>query len=99
MVSGIVQEDVDPPHARIHRLDCCQQHDGAQGIHRQHIFHDGLAGLKIDRAMDIQAVPPAALFHRDWHLFWRPATDGTNRVGWMHRIRKDHRFIGGQLVQ
>ena len=41
-----------------------------------------LAGLKIHRAMDVQAVPPkAALFHRDRHLFRRPATDRTNRVG------------------
>ena len=54
------------------------------------------AGLKIHRAMDVQAVPPAAQFHRDRHPFRRPATDArTNRVGWMHRIHEDHRFIGG----
>jgi hypothetical protein len=65
MVSGIVQEDVDKPHARIHRLDRHQQQDRAQGIHRQHIFHDGLAGLKIDCTMDVEAVPSVAMFHRD----------------------------------
>ena len=69
-----------------------------KATHRQGaaFLHDGLAVLEDqDRAMDIQAVPPAALFHRDRHLFRRPATDGTNRVGRMHRIREDHRFIGG----
>ena len=27
-------------------------------FHRQHILHDGLAGLKVNCAMDVQAVPP-----------------------------------------
>ena len=45
--------------------------------------------------MNIQTVPPAALFNRDGHLFRRPAANRTNRVGWMHRIRENHRFIGG----
>ena len=39
--------------------------------------------------MNIQTVPSAALFHRDHHLFRRPATDRANRVGWMHGIRED----------
>ena len=98
MVSGIVQEHVDQPHAWIHRLDRHQQHDGAQGIHRQHILHDGLTGLKVNRAMDVQTVPPAALFHRDRHLFRRPAADRPYSVGWMHRIDEDHRFIGGTVA-
>ena len=45
--------------------------------------------------MNVQTVPSAALFHRDRHFFWRPATDGPNRVGWMRTISEDYRFIGG----
>jgi hypothetical protein len=89
---GVVR---DQPHARIHRLDCHQQHDCTQGIHRQHILHDGLTGLEIDRAMDVQTVPPAALFHRDRQLFRRPASNRPNRMGWMRGINKNHRLIGG----
>ena len=98
MVSGIIQKNMDPSHARIHHLDRHQPPDCAEGIDRQHIFHDGLAGLQVDRAMDIEAVPPAALFHCDRQLFRRPATNRPHRVSGMHRVSEDHRLIGGKLV-
>ena len=37
------------------------------------VWHDGLAGFKIDRAVDIQTVPPTTLLYRKGHLFGRPA--------------------------
>ena len=49
--------------------------------------------------MNVETVPPAALFHRDRHRFRRPATNRPYRMGWMHRIRKDHRFIAGKVVE
>jgi hypothetical protein len=41
------------PHAWIHRLDCRQQHDRAQSIHRQNILHDGLAGASFLTAWEV----------------------------------------------
>jgi hypothetical protein len=46
-----------------------------------------------------RGVAPAALFHCDRHLLRRPATNWAHRVGGMHRISEDHRFIGGKVVQ
>ena len=42
-----------------------------------------LTGLQVDRTMNVEAVPPAALFHFDRHLFRRPAANRPHRVGWM----------------
>ena len=88
--------------ARIGRFDRHQQHDRTQGIHRQHILHDGLAGFKVDRKpalakarVDVQTSPSAALLHRGRNLSRRPSTDRPNRLGWMNRIGEDYRFVGG----
>jgi group II intron reverse transcriptase/maturase len=97
MVAGIIKEDVDEPHARIHRLDRRQQHDRAESVHRQHIFHNGLAGFEVDRAMDVQTVSSAALFDRNGNVFRSPAPNGPHRVGRMHGI--SDRFIGVHPVQ
>ena len=50
---------MDQPLARIHRLDRHQQHDGTRCIHHQHIQHARVAGLKIDRAVDVQSFSSA----------------------------------------
>ena len=62
------------------------------------VWHDGLAGFKIDRAVDIQTVPPTTLLYRKGHLFGRPAANRPDRVGGMHRVGEDHRFIGEDPV-
>src|SRR5271165_669029 len=93
MVAGIVQEDVELPLIRKHRLDRHQQHDRACSVHRQHVLHDGLAGLEVDRAVDVQSVPAASLLHRDGDVFWRPAANRPHRAGRMHRVREDDSFI------
>ena len=95
VVSGVIQKDVNEPHAGIHGLDRRQQHDRAQGIHRQNIFHDGLTRFQVDGAVNVQAIPPTALFHRYGHVFRRPAANRTDRVGWMHRVREDRRLVSG----
>ena len=42
---------------------------------------------------------PLLLLYRDRHLLRRPATNRPHRVGGVHRIGRDHRFIGGKVVQ
>ena len=99
MVSGVIQEDMDQPHARIQRLDRCQHHDGAHGVDRKDILHNSPAGLKIDGAVDIQAISPAALLDRDRHILRRPAADRARRMGWMYRIHEGRGLIGSHVVQ
>src|SRR3954451_7365926 len=83
MVPGIIKKDMNEPHARIHRLGRRQQRDRTDGIHRRHIVHDGLTGLEIDHAMDVQPVPPAALFNRTGvSLGAQQPTGRTAWVGW-----------------
>jgi len=89
-----VQKDVDCPDAGILCLDRHQQHDRTQGVDRQHIFHDGLTGLKVDGAMNIQTMTSTALFDSDGRLFRRPAAHRPYSMGRMHRIREDHDLIG-----
>ena len=99
VVSCVVEEAVDQALSRIHCLNRHQQHNRARGIHRQHIVHDGPSGVKVDRAMDIQTIPPAALFHRHRYVFPSPAPNRPHRVGWVRGIRKDNSLIISKLVQ
>ena len=88
MIAGIVHKDVQQPLGRKRCLDGHEQPDGADGIDGQNIFDDGLAGLEVDRAVDIQAVPATALFDRDNLLPRRPATDRANAVAGVRGIGK-----------
>ena len=84
-----------------HRLDRHQQHDRAHGVHRQHVAHGGLAGLEVDRAVNVQAVLTTALAPLPPALSSVPnSRPGAPAWGRMHRITgNDHHFIGGKLVQ
>jgi hypothetical protein len=44
-------------------------------------------------------VSPAGLYDRDRQIFRRPTTNRPRRMRRMHRISKQHSFIGGQLVE
>src|SRR5215468_3312007 len=88
MISSVVQEYMDQPLTRIHRLDRHQQHDRAEGIHRHHLQHPGVAGLQIDRAVDVQPIPPAGLRDRDRHRLRRPTA-----------YRRSRRFVLSQIWQ
>ena len=99
MITCIVHKGVQQPLSRQHRLDCHEQHDGAGGIDRQNILDDGLAGLEVDRALDIQAVPATALFDSDNLLPRRPATDRAHAVAGVRGVSKNHGFIIEHLPQ
>ena len=98
-IPSIVEKHVDQPQPRIHCLDCRPQHDRADGIHRRHLQHGGLAGLQVDRTVDVEALPVAALRHRDRNLLRRPAARRPHCVRRMHRIGEHHRLISLQTVQ
>ena len=61
--------------------------------------HAGVAGLQVNRAVNVQALPPAGLRYRDRGVFWRPATHWPYRMRWMYRVGEQHRFIGVHVVQ
>jgi hypothetical protein len=67
MIPGNVDKQVGHPFARIHRLDRHLQHDRAGSIHCGHLQHSGLAGLKVDRAVNVQALATAGLRHGRLH--------------------------------
>jgi hypothetical protein len=94
VVPGVVQKQVDQPFASIHRLDRDQQHNRAEGIDRRNLEHAGLAGLKINRTMDVQVLAATGLRHGQLGVFRIPATHQTYRMRRMHRIREQHYLIG-----
>jgi hypothetical protein len=57
MVADVVEKHMDDPHRWIQGLDCDQEGDCAQGVDRHHLDHAGLAGLQIDGAVNVQAIP------------------------------------------
>src|ERR1700730_6767699 len=58
-----------------------------------------VAGLQIDRAVNVDALTPARLFNRELLLARRPAAGGPRGMGWMHRVREHHRFVVRQGIQ
>ena len=69
MIARIVEKDVDQRQHRIERLDRFQERDGRSGVDGFDVDHPGLPGLKIDRAVDIDALTPARLLDRKLLLF------------------------------
>src|SRR5450830_1650787 len=65
MITRVVQENMDERQHRIERLDRLQQPDRRGGVDSQGLDHPGLAGLQIDRAVNVDALTPARLLDRE----------------------------------
>src|ERR1019366_149318 len=68
MITRVVQENMDERQHRIERLDRLQEPDGRGGVDGQSLDHPGLAGLQIDRAVNVDALTPARLLDREFLL-------------------------------
>src|SRR3984893_7882613 len=65
MIARVVEKDMDEHEHRIERLDRFQETNRRGGVDGQGLDHWGLAGLQIDRAVNVDALTPARLFkHR-----------------------------------
>src|SRR5450756_2968240 len=93
MITRVVQENMDERQHRIERLDRLQQPDRRGGVDGQGLDHSGLAGLQIDRAVNVDALTPARLLDRELLLARRPAADGSRGMGRMHGVRKQHGLV------
>src|SRR5450759_5368740 len=56
MITRVVQENMDERQHRIERLDRLQQPDRRGGVDSQGLDHPGLAGLQIDRTVNVDAL-------------------------------------------
>src|SRR5450756_263992 len=99
MITRVVQENMDERQHRIERLDRLQQPDRRGGVDGQGLDHSGLAGLQIDRAVNVDALTPARLLDRELVLARRPAAGGPRGMGWMYRVREHHGFVVRQGIQ
>jgi hypothetical protein len=62
-------------------------HDGGLCVDGQRLDHARASCIQVNRAMNIQPVPPAVLFGRDFGILGRPAPGGPHGVrGVRHRI-------------
>ncbi len=99
MIARIVEKDMDEHEHRIERLDRFQKLYRRGGVNGQGLDHPGLAGLQIDRAVNVDALTPARLFDCELLLARRPAAGGPRGMGWMHRVREHHGFVVHQGIQ
>src|SRR5665811_2044893 len=99
MITRVVQENMDERQHRIERLDRLQQPDRRGGVDGQGLDHSGLAGLQVDRAVNVDALTPARLLDRELLLARRPAADGPRGMGRMHGVRKQHGLVVAQGIQ
>src|ERR1019366_8585033 len=99
MIARVVEKDMDEHEHRIERLDRFQETDRRGGVDCQGLDHLGLAGLQIDRAVNVDALTPARLFNRELLLARRPAARWPRGMGWMHRVREHHGFVVRQGIQ
>lgn len=99
MIARVVEKDMDEHEHRIERLDRLQETDGRGGVDGQGLDHPSLAGLQIDRAVNVDALTPAGLLDRKLLLARRPAAGGPRGMGWMYRVGEQHGFVVGQGIQ
>src|SRR5450756_3112213 len=93
MIARVVEKDMDQHEHRIERLDRLQETDRRGGVDCQRLDHPGLAGLQIDRTVNVDALTPARLFDRELLLAWRPAARWPRGMGWMHCVNEQHSFF------
>ena len=98
-IARVVEKDMDEHEHRIERLDRFQDTDRRGGVDGFGLDHPGLAGLQIDRAVNVDAPAPARLLDRELLLARRPAAGGPRGMGWMHRVGEQHRFVVRQGIQ
>ena len=65
MIARVVEKDTDEREHGRERLDRLQETDGRDGIDGFDLDHPGLAGLQIDRAVNVDALTPARLLDRE----------------------------------
>src|ERR1700731_492378 len=58
MIARVVEKDMDEHEHRIERLDRFQETNRRGGVDGQGLDHLGLAGLQIDRAVNVDALTP-----------------------------------------
>jgi len=81
MIARIVEKDMDEHEHRIERFYRFQETDRRGGIDGFDLDHLGLAGLQINRAVNVDALPPARLLDRELLLARRPGRRRAARHG------------------
>jgi hypothetical protein len=90
---------MDEDEHRIVHLDRIHETDRRGVVDGQGLDHLHLAGLKIDRAVNVDGLTPGRLFNREVLLARHPAAGGARAMGWLNRVRERHRFVIGQGIQ
>src|ERR1700746_3740513 len=90
---------MDEHHQRIKCLDRFEQRDRRGSIDGLNVDHLSLPALKIDGAVNIDALAPARLFDRKFVLLGRPAADRPRRMGRMDRISEQYDLVIAQRIQ
>jgi hypothetical protein len=85
-ITRVVQKDMDECRHRIKRFDRFQQIDCRGGVDGFDFDHPGFPGLKVNCAMNVDALTPARLLDRELVLFWRPTADWPRRCGFVGQI-------------
>jgi hypothetical protein len=93
MISGVAGKHVNPPFERIQDLEDHRQRHRAPRVDRQNFDHFCFTGFSIDSAVDIKAIPSAALVNGNFDIFRRPTSNRTRGVRRMNGIGEHDRFI------
>jgi hypothetical protein len=83
---------MDEDEHRIVHLDRIHETDRRGVVDGQSLDHLHLAGLKIDRAVNVDGLTPGRLFNREVLLARHPAAGGARAMGWLNRVRERHRW-------
>jgi hypothetical protein len=80
MITRVVQKDMDECQHRIKRFDRFQQFDRRGGVDGFDFDHPGFPGLKVNCAMNVDALTPARLLDRELCF---GAQQATGRAAWV----------------
>src|SRR5216684_3436321 len=82
---------------------CCfyrlEQGNQAHCVDLCHLQHLCLAGLKVDGTMNVQALAPGRLFHRDRSILRRPTSRGPYLMRGMDGIDEHHSLVRSHGVE
>ena len=99
MITGVVDDDVDPPLAGVAGLQLREQRDGGGGIDPLGLDQRAVESLQVERRVEVEALAPRCPPQRHLVALADPAMRGAGLVLRVHGIGEVDDLVGGQPVE
>src|SRR5258705_12353020 len=99
MVTGIVQIDMDPLLCGMRCFYRLEQGNQAHCVNLCHLQHLCVAGLKVDRTINVQSFAPGSLFDGVRSILWPPTFRGPYLIYGMDGSDALHDLVAAHVLE